>query len=99
MYLWIVLALFSFVRPQLQRNFALNPQSGLRISAYKNSHETRRTDRELPHLAEYLVHIAQTHADFNKVDHSKWKTVVPAPPPRNNNATRASAAAAGGGAP
>jgi len=74
----------------LGRNFALNPQSGLRIAPYKNSHETRRTDRELPHLQEYLVHIAQTHADFTKIDHSKWKSVVPAPPPRNNQAAAAS---------
>lgn len=57
----------------LGRNFALNPQSGLKIAPYKNAPETRATDRELSHLTRYLTHIATTTEDFNKLDHSTWR--------------------------
>jgi ubiquitin-like domain-containing CTD phosphatase 1 len=61
----------------LQRNFALNPRSGLKILPYKNSDVTRATDQELPLLAKYLAHIAPM-PDFNKLDHSAWKKVASA---------------------
>ncbi|KAG0245409.1 hypothetical protein BGW41_000036 [Actinomortierella wolfii] len=56
----------------LSRNFAMNPRSGLKISAFKNGPIARQTDRELLHLAEYLVSIA-THEDFQLLDHKHWK--------------------------
>lgn len=56
----------------LARNFALNLQSGLRITAYKDSHQTRATDGELKPLARYLLDIAKL-GDLSKLDHSQWK--------------------------
>jgi len=62
----------------LSRNFALNPASGLKISAFNDCHTAHgAADRELYMLSGYLVHIAQTIPDFKKdVDHKKWKQVV-----------------------
>eukprot|EP00172_Hildenbrandia_rubra_P003815 Plantae.Rhodophyta-Hildenbrandia_rubra.ctg661.p1 GENE.Plantae.Rhodophyta-Hildenbrandia_rubra.ctg661~~Plantae.Rhodophyta-Hildenbrandia_rubra.ctg661.p1 ORF type:complete len:417 (-),score=69.96 Plantae.Rhodophyta-Hildenbrandia_rubra.ctg661:2652-3902(-) len=60
----------------LSRNFALNPQSGLKISAYKDALVSRRTDRELYRLSLYLISIAGTRPDFRKLDHKQWKFVV-----------------------
>ena len=56
----------------LGRNFAMNPQSGLRIKAYKHSAVSRATDRELLYLKEYLALIAAV-SDFTTLDHSQWK--------------------------
>jgi ubiquitin-like domain-containing CTD phosphatase 1 len=55
----------------LARNFAFNPQSGLRIKAYKNSPVTRAHDRELLYLERYLTLISSLD-DFSKLDHSQW---------------------------
>ncbi|OSD08539.1 HAD subfamily IIID h [Trametes coccinea BRFM310] len=61
----------------LGRNFALNPGEGLKISAFKNAHtDAARADRELFKVARYLLHLANTHPDFRKAKHSKWKDVV-----------------------
>lgn len=57
----------------LRRNFVLNPQSGLRISAFKNAPVTRATDRELYAMEKYLRLIAEKEQDFTTLDHSKWK--------------------------
>ncbi|KAF9066328.1 hypothetical protein BDP27DRAFT_1544839 [Rhodocollybia butyracea] len=60
----------------LSRNFALNPQSGLKIHAFKNAHTTEsQADRELEKLARYMVHIAPLH-DISPLMHANWKTVV-----------------------
>lgn len=56
----------------LARNFALNAQSGLRITPYKDSHLARATDQVLKPLARYLVDIAKL-PDLSKLDHSQWK--------------------------
>lgn len=58
----------------LSRNFALNPQSGLKISPYKNSQTTnaRATDRELFYLMRYLSLIS-SEVDFSKLNHTYWK--------------------------
>ncbi|KAG0256790.1 hypothetical protein DFQ27_005495 [Actinomortierella ambigua] len=56
----------------LSRNFAMNPRSGLKISAFKNGPVARQTDRELLHLAEYLANIA-LNDDFQQLDHKHWK--------------------------
>ncbi|KAI0780617.1 HAD subfamily IIID h [Trametes elegans] len=61
----------------LGRNFALNPKEGLKISAFKNAHtEAAAGDRELFKLSKYLIHLVDTHPDFRKANHSKWKDVV-----------------------
>lgn len=72
----------------LSRNFALNPQSGLKISPFKNAHTSRLHDRELYKLDGYLTHIAQMEPDFTKLKHKQWKRYckmynvqIYAPPP------------------
>ncbi|KAJ3056896.1 hypothetical protein HK097_003056 [Rhizophlyctis rosea] len=52
----------------LSRNFAMNPQSGLKISAFKNAPTTRATDRELFPLAKYLLQISLVD-DFRTLNH------------------------------
>ncbi|RUS15143.1 HAD-like domain-containing protein [Endogone sp. FLAS-F59071] len=56
----------------LSRNFALNPDSGLKISAFKNAPVSRQTDRELFFVARYLLLIAEV-PDFKSLNHKKWK--------------------------
>ncbi|KAF9362119.1 hypothetical protein BGX26_000007 [Mortierella sp. AD094] len=56
----------------LSRNFAMNPRSGLKIGAFKNGAISRHTDRELYHLARYLVDISKAN-DFKELDHKNWK--------------------------
>jgi ubiquitin-like domain-containing CTD phosphatase 1 len=53
----------------LARNFVLNLQSGLRISAYKNGPATWAHDRELLPLTRYLLDIAEHVPDFRVLDH------------------------------
>ena len=65
----------------LQRNFALNPRSGIKIAPYKNSSETRASDQELLFLTRYLAHIATAIDDFTKLDHSQWKKFIANLPP------------------
>ncbi|KAK2716598.1 ubiquitin-like domain-containing CTD phosphatase 1 [Artemia franciscana] len=55
----------------LRRNFLLNPKNGLKIKAFRKSHLNRDKDRELVHLASYLVKIA-TLNDFSVLEHSEW---------------------------
>ncbi|RUS30797.1 hypothetical protein BC938DRAFT_478942, partial [Jimgerdemannia flammicorona] len=57
----------------LSRNFALNPGSGLKISAFKNAPVSRHTDRELVFVARYLVLITGV-SDFRVLNHKKWKS-------------------------
>lgn len=57
----------------LSKNFAMNPQSGLKISAFKNAPVTRTADRELFYLDHYLSLIAQREPDFTKLKHKHWK--------------------------
>ncbi|KIY43901.1 hypothetical protein FISHEDRAFT_62128 [Fistulina hepatica ATCC 64428] len=60
----------------LSRNFALNPQQGLKIKAFKNAATPEAmADRELAKLAIYLRHIAQV-PDFKALSHENWKSVV-----------------------
>lgn len=57
----------------LSRNFALNPQSGLKIAPFKNAPLTRARDRELIYLERYLKLIANNEEDFTKLKHKHWK--------------------------
>merc|ERR1711971_518680 len=56
----------------LRRNFALNPQQGLTIKAYKKAHINKHTDDELLHLTHYLMLIAKLDS-FRNLDHDEWK--------------------------
>lgn len=52
------------------RNFALNPNQGLKIHAFKDAHTpAAQADRELEKVSRYLVHIAREHEDFSNLNH------------------------------
>ncbi|WAR54809.1 hypothetical protein PtB15_4B427 [Puccinia triticina] len=54
----------------LSRNFALNPRSGVKLSAFKNARGNKH-DRQLVFLARYFLQIASL-PDVRTVDHKKW---------------------------
>ncbi|GJJ76924.1 ubiquitin-like domain-containing CTD phosphatase 1 [Entomortierella parvispora] len=56
----------------LSRNFAMNPKSGLKIGAFKNGAVSRHVDRELYHLAKYLIDLSK-NTNFKEIDHKVWK--------------------------
>ncbi|PAA85749.1 hypothetical protein BOX15_Mlig025627g2, partial [Macrostomum lignano] len=56
----------------IRRNFAMNPQSGLRIRPFRQAHQHRQHDRELIRIAEYLEAIADVE-DFRELDHRRWE--------------------------
>jgi len=60
----------------LARNFAMNPQSGLKIKAYRHAHKNRSRDTELIYLAQYLVMISANSNDFSALPHSNWKETL-----------------------
>ncbi|BHF58916.1 Ubiquitin-like domain-containing CTD phosphatase 1 [Sparganum proliferum] len=60
----------------VRRNFAMNPQSGLRIHSYRDAHVNYATDKELLYLADYLDLIALLEPDFTKLNHHKWSAYV-----------------------
>ena len=52
------------------RNFALNPNQGLKIRAFKDAHTTEaQADQELSKVSRYLVHIANACEDFTNLNH------------------------------
>lgn len=52
------------------RNFALNPNQGLKISAFKEAHTPQAmADRELDKVSRYMVHLANTYDDFTNINH------------------------------
>ncbi|KAF9124385.1 hypothetical protein BGW39_008246 [Mortierella sp. 14UC] len=57
----------------LSRNFAMNPKSGIKIGAFKNGAVSRLSDRELFHLAKYLLFISRSN-NFKEHDHKSWKS-------------------------
>lgn len=60
----------------LGRNFALNPNEGLKIAPFRYAHTLQASqDRELESLAIYLNHIA-TAPSFKEFTHKEWKRVV-----------------------
>lgn len=59
----------------IRRNFLMNPNNGLRISAFRHAHINRATDRELLRLAKYLKAIANVD-DFGTLNHRHWEQVV-----------------------
>ncbi|KAI9609207.1 hypothetical protein KEM48_002913 [Puccinia striiformis f. sp. tritici PST-130] len=63
----------------LSRNFALNPRSGVKLSAFKNARASKH-DRQLVFLARYFLQIASL-PDVRTVDHKKWADCrLPLPP-------------------
>jgi len=67
----------------LGRNFALNPNQGLKIPAFKDAYSSHAmADRELDNVARYMSHIATTHPDFTNINHKDWRQIARALPPR-----------------
>lgn len=67
----------------IRRNFLMNPQSGLRIKAFRQAHINRDTDTELLKLMKYLKDIATVCDDFTKLNHRKWEKFDPKNPKYN----------------
>jgi len=59
----------------LRRNFSMNPQSGLKIRAFREAHKNRDTDTELVGLSKYLTIIAKND-DFTSLRHSRWERYI-----------------------
>lgn len=64
----------------IRRNFLMNPQSGLRIKAFRQAHFNRDKDTELLKLRKYLKDIASICDDFTKLNHRKWEKFDPKNP-------------------
>jgi len=60
----------------LSRNFALNLMSGLKVSAYYRKRTSGKRDTELLGLSRYLTQLAKANLPFDKIDFSKWMSVV-----------------------
>lgn len=61
----------------IRRNFLMNPQSGLKIRAFRQAHLNRDKDIELVKLKKYLKDIATHCEDFTKLNHRKWEKYNP----------------------
>ncbi|XP_059146683.1 ubiquitin-like domain-containing CTD phosphatase 1 [Physella acuta] len=68
----------------VRRNFIMNPQSGLRIKAFRDSRVNRSTDTELIKLSEYLNCIADLE-DFTVLDHRNWREYRKKPAHKRSN--------------
>ncbi|XP_017494217.1 PREDICTED: ubiquitin-like domain-containing CTD phosphatase 1 [Rhagoletis zephyria] len=64
----------------IQRNFLMNPRSGLRVRPFRQAHLSRQTDKELLKLSKYLHDIAIHCDDFNTLSHRKWQQYDPNKP-------------------
>lgn len=64
----------------IQRNFLMNPRSGLRVRPFRQAHLSRQTDKELLKLSKYLLDIAIHCDDFNTLNHRKWQQYDPNKP-------------------
>ncbi|XP_022344616.1 ubiquitin-like domain-containing CTD phosphatase 1 [Crassostrea virginica] len=60
----------------IRRNFIMNPQTGLRIRAFREAHFNRDKDRELLKLSKYLKDIAALN-DFTDLNHRHWERYRP----------------------
>ena len=60
----------------LGRNFALNLNSGLKVSAYYRKKSSARRDAELLGVGSFLEQLAKSRLDFDEVDFSSWQEVV-----------------------
>ena len=61
----------------LARNFALNPDAGLKVTAFYRSKSKAKRDTELLGLSKYLVELARQSPDrFASIDFAKWQDVV-----------------------
>lgn len=74
---------FGHWRPQntihlddLSRNFALNPNNGLKVTPYYRKKKSRSKDMELVGLATFLQKLAEEVDDFTTVNFRDWMDVV-----------------------
>ncbi|XP_050430275.1 ubiquitin-like domain-containing CTD phosphatase 1 isoform X1 [Adelges cooleyi] len=59
----------------IRRNFLMNPKNGLKIRPFREAHLNWEMDKELLHLAKYLVEIAKLD-DFTKLNHRNWEKYI-----------------------
>lgn len=59
----------------IRRNFLMNPKNGLKIRPFREAHLNWEMDKELLHLAEYLVEISKLD-DFTKLNHRNWEKFI-----------------------
>eukprot|EP00553_Chaetoceros_curvisetus_P004502 CAMPEP_0204614172 /NCGR_PEP_ID=MMETSP0717-20131115/1963_1 /ASSEMBLY_ACC=CAM_ASM_000666 /TAXON_ID=230516 /ORGANISM="Chaetoceros curvisetus" /LENGTH=396 /DNA_ID=CAMNT_0051626781 /DNA_START=63 /DNA_END=1253 /DNA_ORIENTATION=- len=60
----------------LSRNFALNLDNGLKVTAYYRKKSRGKRDVELVGLSDYLTRLANEVSDFTKVKFSRWMDVL-----------------------
>lgn len=60
----------------LSRNFALNLNSGLKISGYYRKKGKAYRDTDLLGLSKYLEQLAVSNVNFDEVDFDSWVDVV-----------------------
>jgi ubiquitin-like domain-containing CTD phosphatase 1 len=60
----------------LSRNFALNLDSGLKVSGYYRKKSKAHKDSELSGLAKYLEELADAKINFDEVNFTYWLDVV-----------------------
>eukprot|EP00747_Dinoflagellata_sp_TGD_P006522 gnl/TRDRNA2_/TRDRNA2_116188_c1_seq2.p1 gnl/TRDRNA2_/TRDRNA2_116188_c1~~gnl/TRDRNA2_/TRDRNA2_116188_c1_seq2.p1 ORF type:complete len:124 (-),score=9.94 gnl/TRDRNA2_/TRDRNA2_116188_c1_seq2:24-395(-) len=65
------------------QNFALNPEQGLQIKAFRDGPGEGRKDEELSKLEDYLLAIKDLKS-FSKLDHRNWENYTDC---RNQTAT------------
>lgn len=71
----------------IRRNFIMNPQSGLRIRAFRQAHLNRHKDRELLKLSKYLEAIAALD-DFQILNHRHWEDYLISKKNRSSKKTK-----------
>lgn len=59
----------------IRRNFLMNPKNGLKIRPFREAHLNWEMDKELLHLAEYLIEIAKLD-DFTILNHRNWEKYI-----------------------
>jgi ubiquitin-like domain-containing CTD phosphatase 1 len=59
----------------LEKNFVMNRECGVKIKAYYYSEETKNNDKELFYVARYLKLIAKAD-DLTQYDHRDWKEIL-----------------------
>mmetsp|Transcript_2672 Transcript_2672/g.3778 ORF Transcript_2672/g.3778 Transcript_2672/m.3778 type:complete len:272 (+) Transcript_2672:1-816(+) len=60
----------------LSRNFALNVNNGLKVTAYHRKHRMAKRDVELLGLSTYLENLAKNIKDFRNVNFHYWEDVA-----------------------
>ncbi|XP_065317694.1 ubiquitin-like domain-containing CTD phosphatase 1 isoform X1 [Gordionus sp. m RMFG-2023] len=67
----------SIIVDDCRKNFLMNPQNGLRIYPFHNTHTDEQQDEDLLWLGKYLEFIAiNFNGNFSELDHTHWKRYI-----------------------